>query len=265
MVLLCSGVSWPHLDLVPLGVVLDQDVARLRVVVLVEGVLSARPDEANRLARLQGGHTVLIGVHDRRAGHPVGDVLDLRVVDLGVRAVGRDHGERRHDDPVVEVQRRAALLVLRRVGEGRGRSVQVGEELAVRWAGEAVAEVDTVVVRDQVADADRRAHLLEPDRVDGRRSADERDALAVELLDLAEVGAGGAERLREDDVGVEIQHGRDFGAEGRRAEVDGEVLHRLAQFGQRVLGRIDERLGPPTPGNDCASIADIIEELFATA
>src|SRR5476651_71631 len=47
------------LDLVALGVVGDQDVARLRVVVLVEVVLAAGADETDGLAGLESGHAVL--------------------------------------------------------------------------------------------------------------------------------------------------------------------------------------------------------------
>src|SRR5207302_4753638 len=134
---------------------------------------------------------------------PVGDLLDLRVVDGRVLAVGGDHRERGHDDAVVQVQRRAALLVLRRVGKGGGGGVQVGDELGVGGAGKVVAQVDAAVVLNEVVHAYRPAHLLEPCRVDGGRGPDEGDHLASVLgLELTKEGAGRAERFSEDHVGL---------------------------------------------------------------
>src|SRR5438309_6986976 len=74
------GLVWsqvPDGDLVPILVVADEDVARLRVVVLVEVVLAAGADEADRLACLERGHAVLVSVDDCRAAGAVGDIDDL--------------------------------------------------------------------------------------------------------------------------------------------------------------------------------------------
>src|SRR6202171_6853682 len=98
------GRKLAELHFVGVFVVGDQAVTRLRVVVLVELVLAAGPDEADRLASLESRDAVLICGDDRRAARAVPDVDDLRVVDGFVRAVGGDHGQRGHEDPVIEVK-----------------------------------------------------------------------------------------------------------------------------------------------------------------
>src|SRR5207302_8684899 len=64
------------LDLAALRVVLDQDVTRLRVVVLVEIVLTRGAGIADRLARMERVESFPVRVHDRRAGSAVGDLLE---------------------------------------------------------------------------------------------------------------------------------------------------------------------------------------------
>src|ERR1700686_3740543 len=59
------GRERPDLALVSILVVRDEDIAGLRVVVLVELVLAARADEADRRAGLESRHPVLIRADDR--------------------------------------------------------------------------------------------------------------------------------------------------------------------------------------------------------
>src|ERR1700682_6454376 len=125
------GSELTHLDLVAILVVGDEDIARLRIVVLVELVLAAGAHESNRLARLESRNAILVCVDDHRATRAVADVDDLRVVNRPVGAVGGDHRQRAHDDPGVEVQRGTALLVFGRVRKLGDRRVQVGDELRV--------------------------------------------------------------------------------------------------------------------------------------
>src|SRR6202171_4964661 len=154
------GRQLSDLDLVAILVVRDEDIARLRVVVLVELVLAACTHETDRLACLESSDAVLISVDDHRAARAVADVDDLRVVHGPVGAVGGDHRQRGHDDPVVQVERGSALLVLgciRKLGRG---GVEVGDELGVSGSGERIPEVHASVVLEKVGDADRITDLL---------------------------------------------------------------------------------------------------------
>src|ERR1700680_2138252 len=58
----------PELDLVALGVIVDQDVAGRGVVVLVEVVLAAGADETDGLARLESVDPILICADHRGSG-----------------------------------------------------------------------------------------------------------------------------------------------------------------------------------------------------
>src|SRR5665213_23043 len=174
----CRGLRFGQravLHLVALGVVLDEDVALLRVVVLVVGCGTTGADPLDRLAAGERRDPGSVGVDHDGTADPVADLGDLGVVDGRVGALGRIHGERRLHDAVIEMQGGARLLVLDRVRVLHGRGGQVGEEILVPGAAEADTEVHRLEVLEHVRYADRPSHRREPDRVDGRRGAHERD------------------------------------------------------------------------------------------
>src|ERR1019366_1089493 len=171
-------------DLVARGVVLDEDVALLRVVVLVVGRGSAGADPLDRLAAGERGHAGRVRVDHHRTADAVADVLDLGVVDGRIGALGRVHRERGLDDAVIQVQRGATLRVLGRIGELSRGGVQVGLELVVTGTAEGDPEVHRLEVLDDVGHAERTGDGGEPDRVDGCGGAHERQRGAVQLLDL---------------------------------------------------------------------------------
>src|SRR5450755_4017076 len=115
-----------ELHLVAGGVVLDQDVALLGVVVLVVTGRSARADPLDRLSAGEGGNAGGVGVDLNGTADAVADLDDLGVVDGRIGALGRIHGQRRLHDAVVQVQGRARLLVLDGVRVLRRRGGQVG-------------------------------------------------------------------------------------------------------------------------------------------
>src|SRR5579875_1359738 len=108
------------------GGVADHDVAALGVVPLVEVGGPSGAHEADGLAVLQGLHPVPVRVHHASAGGAVPDLHDPGVVDRAIGALGGDHGQGGHDDPVVEVQGGRVGGVLGRAGELRGGG---GQEL----------------------------------------------------------------------------------------------------------------------------------------
>src|SRR5581483_5441766 len=124
-----------HLHLARGGVGVDLEDA-VRLVVAVEPRRSARPDVGDRLVLLERRQAGRERVHDHLSGR---DLLEVRPVVARLRALGRDHRERREVDAVVEMDgagsgqvggevARAADLPL--LGEDRGLERLVG--LAVR-------------------------------------------------------------------------------------------------------------------------------------